>query len=462
MHPLPRLTVLFTAFFAAAFLAPAQNTTSSAPSSSPLQPSSPSPLLPSNPSTLPPASAPTPAGALNVRDFGALGDGRAKDTAAFQKALDACAAQGGGTVYVPRGSYLIGSISLGANTTLQLDRNAMLTGSPDIADYPLTTVRFEGEYVPGHRALITAQNAANITIAGGGWIYGPPPAISRLRNPRGPVLLEFTACNHLTLDGFTAQYEMLWTIHPLLCANLTVRNLTIRSTGSNSDGIDIDSCSNVLIDHCNIDTGDDSIALKSGRGLAALQLNRPTENVLITNSTLNCSLFAALAIGSEISGGIRHVQISNCTLSGHQNSIFIKSRDGRGAFIDDISGDHLTVLNSPSFVAINLTSTGIQATDPVPGDLAQFTRLTNVRFSDVELINVTDAVVVRRLKGLDGIPSALPADGLSFTNLHGTAAHGFTLVNISNLTLANISLTGYTPPLLNLANVTGTGLTEPK
>jgi len=403
-----------------------------------------------------------PAGALNVRTFGAVGNGQAKDTAAFQKALDAARDAGGGIVYIPGGSYLIGSITVGSNTTLQFSRAAMLTGSPDIADYPLGTVRYEGEYVSGHRALISATNASNVTLTGPGWIFGPPASLSRLRSPRGPVLLEFTACANVTLDGFTAQYQMLWTIHPLLCTNFTARNLIIRSVGSNSDGIDVDSCSGVLIDHCNIDTGDDAIALKSGRGQAAVTLARPTENVEITHCSLLSSIFGALAIGSEISGGIRHIHVADCVLSGHQNSIFIKSRDGRAGFIDDINGENLTVYNSPTFVCFNLAATGIQATDPVPGDVAQWTRATNIRFANVELINVTDAVLVRPLKGLDGIPAAVPADGLSFTNIHGTATHGFTLTNIANVTISNLALTGYTLPLFTLKNVQGTGLEEPK
>ena len=103
---------------------------------------------------------------LNVRDFGAKGDGLVKDTAAIQKALDACAAAGGGTVLVPEGLYLTGSLTLGANTTLQLSSHTSLIGSPDIADYPLVTIRWEGEFREGHRALISATNAANVTIVG--------------------------------------------------------------------------------------------------------------------------------------------------------------------------------------------------------------------------------------------------------------------------------------------------------
>jgi polygalacturonase len=124
--------------------------------------------------------------ALNVLDFGAKGDGLTKNTAAIQKALDACAENGGGTVLVPEGVYLTGSLILHANTTLQLASHANLLGSSDIADYPVVNVRWEGEFREGHRALISATNAANITLSGGA-IFGPPISLSKLRNPRGPA-----------------------------------------------------------------------------------------------------------------------------------------------------------------------------------------------------------------------------------------------------------------------------------
>ena len=166
---------------------------------------------------------------LNVRDFGAKGDGLVKDTAAIQKALDACAAAGGGTVLVPEGLYLTGSLTLGANTTLQLSSHTSLIGSPDIADYPLVTIRWEGEFREGHRALISATNAANVTIVGSGSIFGPPISLSHLRNPRGPALIELTGCTNALLENFTTQYQQLWSIHLLYCNNFTATNLTIRT-----------------------------------------------------------------------------------------------------------------------------------------------------------------------------------------------------------------------------------------
>ena len=162
-------------------------------------------------------------------------------------------------------------------------------GSPDIADYPIENVRWEGEFRDGHRALLCATNAANVTITGGG-IFGPPLPLGKLRNPRGPVLIELTGCTNAVLESFTTQYQQLWSIHLLFCQHLLASNLIIRSVNSNGDGIDVDSCDGVVIDHCDINTGDDAISLKSGRGLAAQNLARPAQNIVIRNSRLQSSL----------------------------------------------------------------------------------------------------------------------------------------------------------------------------
>jgi polygalacturonase len=403
------------------------------------------------------ASAQTtaPSTQFTVADYGAKGDGKTDDTAAIQKALDACAADGG-TVDIPAGTYLIGSVTVGANTTLHLEDGATLQAGADVKLYPLATIRFEGEYVPGHRALISAEKADHITINGGGKIIGPPATLSRLRRPRGPVLIEFTGCNNVTLDGFTTQYQGLWSIHPLNCNNFTAHNLTIHSVNANGDGIDVDSCRDVLIDHCNIASGDDSIALKSGRGLSAIQNGRPTENVEIRDCTLASSSFAALAIGTELSGGIRNVKMENCTIMGHQNAIFIKSRDGRAGYIDNIVGENLTVHDSPTFVAIDLMTKGIQAVDPVPGDIAKWTKATNIRFSNIQVSNIGTLIVAK------SIPAQAPLDGLTLTNIKGTCGAGITLANMKNVALSGIDVTGFKGALITATNVTGTGLDQGK
>jgi polygalacturonase len=389
---------------------------------------------------------------LNVRDFGAKGDGLVKDTAAIQKALDTCAAAGGGTVLVPEGLYLTGSLTLGANTTLQLASHTSLIGSPDIADFPLVTIRWEGEFREGHRALISATNAENITITGGGSIFGPPISLSHLRNPRGPALIELTGCTNALLENFTTQYQQLWSIHLLYCNDFTATNLTIRTVNANGDGLDVDSCDGVTIEHCDINTGDDAISLKSGRGLAAQQLGRPTQNVVIRDCRLQSSIYAALGLGTEMSGGIRNVKIQNCVISGRQNAIFIKSRDGRGGYMENISGENITVLKSPTFIGIDLLKKGIQATDPVPGEVEKWPRVHNLSFKNIRVQDVTDLI--------DGtnIPLARPVDGLTLTDISGTCLRAISLANMTNVNLSAINVTGFSGALVRTENVQGTGL----
>ncbi len=385
---------------------------------------------------------------VNVRDLGAKGDGATKDTAAFQAALDSCTNHGGGIVTVPAGTYLIGSIVVSANTALRLESGAKLTGSPDIADYPLENVRWEGEFRQGHRALISSDNANNVTIAGPGTISGPPLSLGELRNPRGPVLIELANGTNVTLNGFFTQYQRLWSIHLLFCKNITARDLVIRTPAlSNGDGIDVDSCNRVTIEHCDINTGDDAISLKSGRGLAAMLLDRPTQNVLIKNCKLVSSIDAGLGIGTEMSGGIRDVRLENCTLSGRQNGIFIKSRDGRGGFMEDITGDNLTVTNSGTFVGIDLVTKGIQATDPVPGDVEKWALVKNIRFNRVRVDNVQALMVGKN------VPAERPIDGFALTDITGTCGKGITLSNVLKGRFHGINVTGFSGALFTTNNV---------
>jgi polygalacturonase len=393
-------------------------------------------------------------GEFNVRNYGATGNGTTPDTVAIQKALDACAAAGGGSVVVPAGDYLIGSVNIGSSTTLRMENRASFIGSPNISDYPVESVRFEGEFVPGHRALLSAKNASNITIAGRGFIYGPPLGVSRLREPRGPVLIEFTDCTNVMLDGFTTQYQRLWSIHPLFCRNVTARNLTIRSVGLNGDGIDVDSCDDVLIERCDINTGDDAISLKSGRGQSAIRNGQPTDNVTIRDCTLVSTIYAALGIGSELSGGIRNVHLENCTLSGFQNGIFFKSREGRGGFIENFTGENLTVHNSPTFLHVALLDTGIQATDPVTGNPDQWTQITNVHFTNVRVENISRLLLAQE------IPVDRPVNGFSLNGVRGTCGYALNMSNMTNVVLSSICLTNYQGPFLTQSHVHGTGLSD--
>ena len=163
----------------------------------------------------------------NVRAFGAAGDGKTKDTAAFQNALDQ-SAKSGGEVFVPAGDYLIGSIELKSNTTLRLEKGANLLGSPDLSDYPIVKARWEGQWVDAHRGLIFASGASNIAVIGPGKITGSPKLGGR-EMPRRPCVIEPIRCSDIRFEDFSTEQQRMWTIHPTLCENLVARSLTIRS-----------------------------------------------------------------------------------------------------------------------------------------------------------------------------------------------------------------------------------------
>ncbi len=387
----------------------------------------------------------------NVRAFGATGDGTTKDTAAFQKAIDACAAANGGVVTVPAGNYLIGSIELRSYTTLRLEKGANLLGSPDLDDYPIIKVRWEGHWVDGHRGLIYAHEATHFGVVGPGKITGNP-ALSGREMPRRPVLIEPITCLAVQLEGFATEHKSMWSIHPTYCNEVTAKNLVIRSTGGNGDGIDVDSCTHVRIENCDIATGDDCIAIKSGRGMEGYRLARPTEDVLISGCTFGDSIFACIGIGSETSGGIRNVRIEHCKFKQAKTyAIYIKSNSGRGAFIENISAQDLDVTTAPGgFLRLNLTGSGIKDAEPVPGDEG-IPRAGNFSFSDVKVDcgTLVDAGATSPVK---------PIDGFSLVNVSGKCQKAIILANMTNAVLRDIQVTGYEGPFLTQTNVSGTGL----
>lgn len=393
---------------------------------------------------------------LNVRDFGAVGDGSNKDTAAIQEAIDRCAVLGGGEVFVPAGKYLTGSLALRSNTLLRLDKDAVIQGSPDFADYPVTQVRWEGKWIQGHIALIYAVDADNIGIAGAGRIAGNS-ALGGRPNPqnplRHPALIEFIRCNNVHLEEFSTSYGHMWSIHPTCCEDVLIRGLTIRSTGGNGDGIDVDSCRRVWIDNCDISTGDDCISLKSGRGEEGYTLHRPTEDVRITRCTFADSIFACIGIGSETSGGIRNVRIEHCRITHAKTfAIYIKTRPGRGAFIENISASDLDVSGvEGGFLRLNLLNSGIRDPSPVP-DPQGIPEPENFHFSN---IRVNDCPVL--VEGVNIHPDK-PLMGFSLTNVSGTCGKGIALANIRDADIRNIAVTGYSGPLIGIHNVTGKGL----
>jgi polygalacturonase len=393
---------------------------------------------------------------LSVRDFGAKGDGAAKDTSAIQQALDRCSVLGGGEVLVPAGNYLTGAIALRSNTLLRLEANAVISGTNDFAEYPVTQVRWEGKWIPGRVGLIYAVGASNIGVVGPGRIVGNPELGGRptAQSPlRHPALIEMIGCRDVRLEDFSTSYRLMWSIHPTNCEDVQIRGLNIRSTGGNGDGIDIDSCRRVRIENCDIASGDDCIAIKSGRGSEAYQLLQTCEDISISNCTMADSIFACIGIGSETSGGIRNVRVEHCKFTEAKTfAFYIKTRVGRGAFIEDIVADDLDVSGTGGgFLSFNLLSSGLQDQDPVPG-VEGIPTVRNFRFSNVRVKDCPQLVDGTR------IHPDKPLDEFSLSDVTGECKKGIALANVKNAEIRNVKVTGFDGPLLSTHNVTGKGL----
>jgi polygalacturonase len=390
---------------------------------------------------------------LNVRDLGAVGDGKADDTLALQQALDRCTVMGGGEVLVPAGDYLTGALTLRSHTTLHLTEGARLLGVPDLARFPVTQVRWEGRWIKGYGALIAAEDAERIAIIGNGEIIASPEIkgrVDRASGMRHPALMEFVNCRGVRVEDIHTTGNDMWSTHPVYCEDVVFRNVTVHS---GADGIDVDSCRRVLIEGCDFQTADDCISLKSGRGQEGNNLARPCEDVTIRKCSFRDSRWACIGIGSETSGGIRRVLVEDCQcLQAGTFAIYIKSRPGRGAFIEHIHMRGLEVRNAKTgFLRLNLVNSGLQDPAPVAG-LTGIPDAADFSFRDIQVFDVPVLVDAASLN------PEKPLNGFTLSEVRGTCAAGMTLANIRHARLSNIAVTGFTGPLLKTQNVTGSGL----
>jgi polygalacturonase len=390
---------------------------------------------------------------LNVKDYGAAGDGKTNDTQALKLTIERCAVLGGGEVVVPAGDYATGALMLRSNVLLRIEDGASLLGTGEMADYPVAEVRWEGRWIKGYSALISAIDSENFGIAGPGKIVASPAIRGRVERSTGmrlPALLEFTNCRNVNVENcFTSQSGM-WSIHPVYCENVTFKNLTVES---GADGIDVDSCRHTVIDGCTFSTSDDCISLKSGRGEEAYTINRPCEDVRISNCTFTDRFFACIGIGSETSAGVRDVVVEHCKCVGARTqAIYIKSRPGRGAYVENITvNDFESSGAKQGFLRLNNLNSGKQDEFPVPGD-AGIPEFRNFKFSNIRVDD--EALLVQATE----IHPHKPLVGFSLTNVTGTCKSGITLANMREVVIRNVKVTGFEGPLISIDNVMGVGL----
>ena len=294
---------------------------------------------------------------FRASDYGAKGDGKSDDTVAIQKTIDA-AAKAGGTIVLKPGVYLTGSLFLKSGTHLRVDEGVEIRGVQDLAGYPVMPTRVAGIEMKWPAALINVYEQTGVKISGNGTIDGDGKiwwdnyrTLRRDYDPRGlrwaadydcrrPRLIQIYKSSDVDLSGLTLNRSGFWTVHICYSKTVTVNGVTIRNNiggkGPSTDGIDIDSSSSVLVEHCDIDCNDDAICLKAGRDADGLRVNRPTEKVIIRDNTVRGGA-AGVTVGSETSGGIRDVEAYRIhVLAGVPNGVLFKSASTRGGTTENI------------------------------------------------------------------------------------------------------------------------------
>jgi len=339
----------------------------------------------------------------NIVDFGAVGDGKTYCGNAIKEAIKKCSDNGGGTVYVPAGTYLTGAIFLESNITLNVESGATLLFSNDINDYPVVNSRWEGVKKDCYASCINAYDAENIAVTGRGTLDGQGAfwwKIFRAKEnkyPRPKMIAPYN-CKNVLIEGVTFKNSPSWTVNTILCENVTIDKITINnpSDSPNTDGINPESCNNVRISNCHIDVGDDCIAIKAGTEDTEEKV--PCKNITITNCTMVHG-HGGVVLGSEMSGDITNVVISNCIFEGTDRGIRLKSRRGRGGVVEDIRVENI-IMNKVMcpFIANLYYFCGPKGDDkyvwdknpyPITNETPAFRRLN---FANITAKNVSAAV----------------------------------------------------------------------
>ena len=393
----------------------------------------------------------------NVRSMGARGDGATKDTAAIQKAIDACAPKRG-VILLEGGTFVSAPLELRSGVTLRIAPGATLLGSRDVADYPIWPD------APWRRiALLHGDHVSNVTIEGGaeadrpassgsgaGVIDGSGEVFWKLAHEHRvagdtlgsagfarPMLIDLTESQHITVRNLKLQNSPMYNLAFFFCDGIAIRHVTIRNPqhgAPNTDGIDPFSSKNIEIANTDISTGDDDIALKSGLVERDAKIG-PVEHVWIHHCTFRAG--HGLSVGSELAGGISDVRVENVEMDGTDAGVRIKSNRGRGNDIHDLHYRNITMKN---------VGQPVQITEYYPSipesDAAQKMEAHTPRFHDISLENISatgakDAVVV-------GLPES-PIRGLTMTNVTVEAARGMRVRN-AEVVMRNVTVTAAEGP----------------
>jgi polygalacturonase len=358
----------------------------------------------------------------NARERGAKGDGATDDRAAIQACIDEAGASGGGTVYLPPGGYVSGSLFLRDRVELRLERGAVLLGSLDPRDWPLVESRWEGETRLAHAGLIHASGARDVAVTGGGLIDGRGAhwwerfRSGNLAHPR-PRLIVLEGCEGVLLEGFRAENSPSWTVNPVRSRNLRITGISILNPhdSPNTDGINPDSCRGVRISDCFVSVGDDCITIKAGTERERPGLEMACEDIVISNCVLERG-HGGVVIGSEMSGGVRNVAISNCVFRGTDRGIRMKTRRGRGGLVERIRVSNIVMDGVQVPFALNARyHCGARGVPLVAAREAQPLGPGTPRFRDIALSGVTATGATLAAAWIEGLAEA-PVEGLSLSD----------------------------------------------
>jgi polygalacturonase len=408
-----------------------------------------------------------------ITDFGAVEGGKASATEAIRKAIDAASAAGGGRVVVPEGRFLTGPVHLKSNVALHLSRGATLAFSQDPADYlPAVLTRFEGTELMNYSPFIYALDQENVGVTGEGtldgqadaehWWYwkgnrsaGWKPGMPNYNAARQQLLemaekgtpvplrrfgqgdylrpnfIQPYRCTNVLIEGVRIVNSPMWEINPVLCRNVTVRDVDIYSHGPNNDGCDPESCVDVLIEGCTFDTGDDCIAIKSGRNADGRRLHAPSENIVVRRCRMKDG-HGGVTIGSEISGNVRNVFAEDCVMDSPNldRALRMKNNAMRGGVLEHIYMRNVQV-GQVAHAVVDVDFTYEE------GPNGPFTPVVR----DVVVENVTSGKSEYALY-LRGFPDA-PITDVTLRDCHfQNVAKGNLLENVRDLELEDVTING--------------------
>ena len=449
---------------------------------------------------------------FNIITYGAKADGITLNTQSINAAIADCSAKGGGVVLIPQGLWLSGPIVLKSNVNLHISRAALLQFTDDKSQYPLVEGNYEGHAAVRNQSPVSGTNLENIGITGGGIIDGhgeawraigkdrltdvewktltasggvlsdngknwypsqsyadglkttdagviePGKSLSDYQSIKDffrPNLLVLTNCKKVLLQDVTFQNSPAWCLHTLLCEDLTLKNVHVRNpwNAQNGDGIDVESCRNVLIDGSTFDAGDDGICIKSGRDEEGRKRGKPTENVIVTNDVVYRA-HGGFVIGSEMSGGARNIFVSDCTFIGTDVGLRFKTNRGRGGIVENIYIKNISMHNivtdailfdmyymgkSPTDAAGNTREDTIPVTEATP-------QFRNFYVDNVVCNGAEKGIQVR------GLPE-MNIKNIHLENMVLKTNKGIDIIEGTGITLKNIFLDCKdTSPLINVEN----------